>query len=121
MWKSWWQCHQRWQELRVQIERAGIQRQDPLYPLIIEMGLLPSRLARLAAACFGALMLLILLAAALAVIVQHTGSGIRIDRQSDGTRVVSLEIPPETRRIPCAPWTHYQLCLKFPSPDKRRK
>lgn len=59
--RGWWACRRRIRSMEAALARAGVQRSDPMYPLIKEMALIPDRLLRVG------IILLSLLVAAIAV------------------------------------------------------
>ncbi len=59
--RGWWACRRRIRSMEAALARAGVQRSDPMYPLIKEMALIPDRLLRVG------IILLGLLVAAMAV------------------------------------------------------
>ena len=58
---GWWACRRRIRSMEAALARAGVQRSDPMYPLIKEMATIPDRLLRVG------IILLSLLVAAMAV------------------------------------------------------
>lgn len=58
---EWWECRRRIRSMEAALARAGVQRSDPMYPLIKEMATIPDRLLRVG------IILLSLLVAAMAV------------------------------------------------------
>lgn len=58
---GWWECRHRIRDMEAALARAGVQRSDPMYPLVKEMAMIPDRLLRVG------IILLGLLVAAIAV------------------------------------------------------
>ena len=44
---GWWHCHRQLARIVRRLELAGGARNDPVYPLILEIGLVPARMGRL--------------------------------------------------------------------------
>lgn len=114
MLRGWATCEAEWVAIRRKLDRAGVARQDPLYPLIVEMALLPARLRRIA--CYFAAVMFIAMSSCLAVPLlfkTQPMAGIRLTHGAEGD-LIEVALSKGSRRIPCEQ-DRYQLCITRPS------
>lgn len=118
--RDWRHCSARLKTLDRELQQAGLQQRDPMYPLIREMALLPDRLSRL---LWGLVILIALLLVmgwsvsrlAEAVMQQHYPLPLRVEDGPDDSRLVVIPKGAPTEWTNCSPG-YYCLRVKPPSP-----
>lgn len=110
-WTGWWRCHKSWRRLRRQLDRAGVSNYDPLYPLIVEIGLAPARFARILA-------LAVIVSAVVAatiwwgdVTLGRSRDGVTVIQGEDGTKTIVIEAPDGGQWRPCGSGRH--VCFEL--------
>lgn len=105
--RRWWHCHRQLANIARRLEFAGVARNDPVYPLILEIGLVPARMGRLLTIYIASTGLaLVLLTWILAP--HHSVTEITGPR---GNRVLIIATPGGARWAPC-PDQQSQVCLE---------
>lgn len=98
---SWWHCRQRLDLVVHQLTRAGLHRQDPVFPLIREIALVPDRMLRLLLAIVGVVALAVL-AIVLSITLLSSSDHVSVYRQPTGDLLL-IHAPSGTRSVPCPP------------------
>ena len=108
-WTGWWRCHKTWRRLRRQLDRAGVSNYDPLYPLIVEIGLVPARLGRilLLAVVAGGVVLLGWWGASVSGLARN---GVTVVDGENGKRLIIIEAPKGGQWRQCSAIGH--ICLE---------
>ncbi|WP_323002666.1 hypothetical protein [Denitromonas sp.] len=115
VWTGWWRCHKTWRRLRRQLDRAGVSNYDPLYPLIVEIGLVPARLGRILvlAVVAGSVVLFGLWGASVS---RLASDGITVVAGANGKRLIIIEAPKGGRWLHCSSNGH--VCFELNASDQ---
>lgn len=115
-WVGWWRCHKIWRRLRRQLDRAGVSNYDPVYPLIIEIGLVPARLGRI--------LVLALVAGGVALLVWSgasvsglTSDGVTVVSGANGKRLIVIEAPKGGQWVRCS--SNGYVCFEVNASDEK--
>lgn len=107
----WWRCHRQLASIARRLELAGVARNDPVYPLIIEIGLVPIRMGRLLAIYIGSTALALVVVAWIVAprypVTEISGS--------NGQRILVITTPAGARWVTC-PLPAEQVCLEVNAP-----
>lgn len=113
--RAWWRCHRQLVIISRRLELAGVARNDPVYPLIVEIGLVPSRMGRLLAVYIASTTL------ALVAVAWMVAPRYNVTELSgyNGQRILVIPTPAGARWVTC-PLPKEQVCLEVnaaPSSD----
>jgi hypothetical protein len=105
--ERWWRCHRHLRRVARQLELAGVARSDPLYPLILEMALVPARMGRV----LGAFLAVMALGASIVTWIVRIQAPFKLTTAPEGPLLI-IDTPHGFRNLPC-PLPGRQLCLQI--------